>query len=205
MRNFHKPFLLFLPAMLLLTSCATRERVPDKAEAKDWELQKAALNELQNWRVRGRISVQIDHEAWSATMRWEQNDDEYRINLTGPLGQGAVELIGGPDQVVLHTADNRLLYDASPESLMEKTFGWYVPIVGLKHWIKGAPSPDSKPRALSLDEHGNLSTLAQSGWTMEYSRYLEYGRYRLPQRLNLENKQRKLRLRLAILEWPPVP
>jgi outer membrane biogenesis lipoprotein LolB len=40
---------------------------------------------------------------------------------------------------------------------------------------------------------------------MEYSRYLENGRYRLPQRLNLENKQRKLRLRLVILEWMPAP
>ena len=194
---------LFL-LLFLLTACASRQRIPEEGKADLWKTQEATLTQLKGWRMQGRISVQIDREAWSATLHWQQETDNYRINLIPPLGQGAFELLGGPDTVVMHTADNRLLQADSAEILMEENLGWHVPINGLQYWIKGTPAPGSKPGEMSLDEHGNLSTLVQDGWSMEYSRYLETGPYRLPQRLNLENREKKLRVRLVMREWVPV-
>ena len=143
--------------------------------------------------------MRLEKHAWSATLQWHQQQQEYFLRLIAPLGQGTYEITGNNDAVFLRTAKNEVLKANNPESLMEGTFGWSVPLTGLIYWLRGLPEPGTKAEVFSLDEQGRITDLSQSGWRVTYSSYNNTGGLELPDKISLEND--KLKVRLVIKHW----
>ncbi len=89
---------------------------------------------------------------------------------------------------------------ASAEDLLEQQVGWRLPVEHLLWWVRGLPAPDS-PSRLQLNPDSQLARLAQSGWTVEYSRYQQINGVSLPQRLQLSGYD--MLLTLVITRWEP--
>ena len=159
---------------------------------------------ITDWTLQGRISLTHGEQGWHAGLDWENHADRFRLQLNGPLGQGAMQLTGDSQQVKLLDAAGRLHTAADAESLLQQVAGWQLPVSGLRYWVRGVPDPGAHLE-VTLDGAGRLQQLKQSGWTIRYQRFVLVDGVEWPGKLTLERDD--LVLRLVIDQWHtgPVP
>ena len=191
--------LLIILIIMVFPGCATRPPVDRGIQYASWTRHQDKLSKLTVWEATGRISVRMEKEAWSASLQWHQDRQEYFLRLIAPLGRGSYEITGNEEVVFLRTGRDEVLQASTPETLMEDNFGWHVPLTGLIYWIRGLPAPGPKTDTLLLDEQGRIRDLAQSGWRVNFSSYSDTGGYDLPGKISLNNE--KLKVRLVIKNW----
>ena len=181
-----------LPALLalLLTACAT---VPP-APPVDGE----RVASLDEWTVRGRLSVRDNGDSWYGSLRWEQAADRYRVDLSGPLGQGSLRLEQDATGAMLQLAADRSYRGRSMESLLRRHLGWYLPVAGMRDWIKGQAAPGPVTR-IERELDGAMKSLRQQGWTIDYDRYRAVDELVLPHKLRLVSGP--LEVKLVIDRW----
>ena len=190
-------------AMALVTACeTTREVVPVDDPEGGWAERLAVLATVVEWTAVGKLGLQSAQDSWSAGLTWHQLPDSFAIRLSGPLGQGMMELSGSPGLVEMRTADD--VYRAgSAEELMQSHAGWQVPLSGLRHWILGRPDPEAPVAELELDPAGRVASLRQVGWRIRYDQYDEFDGVVLPTKLTLENA--RVRAKLVLRSWRTGP
>ncbi|MBI2993891.1 MAG: outer membrane lipoprotein LolB [Gammaproteobacteria bacterium] len=192
-------YLAIFYCALSVAGCAVQPPGPVADRAAVWQARSARLAGVTHWILKGRIAVQLEREGWTATLHWEQRPDNYVLRVSAPLGRGTFELTGTPDGVTLQTSDNRLYHADQPESLLQQTLGWQLPVSGLYYWVRGMPDPGSRFDVLDLDDQGRINDLIQDGWQVNYERYRLAGDLELPGKITLENE--RLRVRLVISDW----
>ena len=147
----------------------------------------------------GRVSMRSADDAWSARIQWHQAGRAFRIRLSGPLGQGVMELASAADGgVELRTGEGVYRADSAEALLLERT-GWTLPLEGLRYWILGGAEPGAAVSELDLDALGRPRRLEQSGWRIEYQRFAEIDGVTLPVRLDLHHP--RFRARLLVSRW----
>jgi outer membrane lipoprotein LolB len=183
-----------------LTACGSvPEKISDMPDMVAWQLHQQQLEQLDDWSFNGRIAVRdAQDEGWSASLRWQQQGDHYDIQLSGALGQGAARIHGNGGSAVMEAAGEAPRIAPNPEALMQEQLGWHVPVRGLKFWLTGRPGPDAFDVQV-VDGLGRLSRLEQDGWEVIYSRYEQVNGVELPRKLEMSNRQ--LRVRLVIDQW----
>ena len=190
-------------ALALLAGCETAPLVSPTltgpAAAAAWEMRQAELAKLARWTAVGRIGVRSEEESWSASIVWEQDGDSFRIRLSGPLGQGLVQVAGRPGHVELRTSAKEVHTAADVDDLLRIHTGFKVPISILRHWLLGRAGPASKVDQLVLDRAGRLQTLRQAGWKLEIERYGGPAALTLPTKLNVSNET--ISARMVVRQW----
>ena len=190
---------LALPLLLLLTACSSAPERPDNglSPEENWQLRQQQLSQLEQWKLSGRLAVLNDHEAWHMTLEWQQRADHYAMNIIAPLGQGSVQLQGDAHGVVLQTEDEPPVRSASPEALLQQQLGWRVPVSALRYWVRGLAAPGE--RQYTLDTAGQLTTLQQNGWHIEFFDYTPRAGHALPRKVFVSNPQATVKL--VISQW----
>jgi len=136
-------------------------------------------------------------------MNWREAAGHYRLNLAGPLGQGALQIIGTVGGVAhLQTANGRQYAARDADALVLSATGWQLPVTGLRYWIRGIPAPGGKA-SMALDDHGRLARLQQSGWDITYSRYQSAAGRDWPSRMHLETAD--ISVTLIVDQWTISP
>jgi outer membrane lipoprotein LolB len=184
---------LALVGVLLLVGCAG----PAVLEGYSLEQRAAHLANLQTWSIEGRLAVSDGHQNWQAGVNWRQSDENYAIDLIGPLGQGRLDIRGDADGVTLRDGE-RLLSAADPETLLARAGIAPVPIAGLRHWLLGLPAPAGSARPV-IDDDGLLRRLQQDGWQIVYVNYVTVDDIAMPQRIDARRDE--LDVRLLINRW----
>jgi outer membrane lipoprotein LolB len=188
----------------LLSGCEVLEQlevIPPQekpAPAEKPAAHQQQLSKLKNWNLTGRLSIRQGDEAYHASIRWQQYEDSYSIDIIGPLGQGGLQLQGGNQQVVMRTSGNEVYVAKSPEALLKQHLGWQVPIQGLRYWALGRYDPGQKYKGKS-DPQGRFSDLKQAGWDIRYKRYLSLKGIDLPGKVFMNTAD--LDVRLIIDNW----
>ena len=190
---------LLIVSVLLLSGCASGpQRAAVERPELAWRSHHLLLQQIDHWHLAGRIAATTNGQGWNARLLWEQEVGHYRVQLRGPLGQGAARLEGDDSGVVLVT-DNGELHAATPEAVLYRQTGWQLPVSGLRYWILGMPVPHSDHRR-QLDRFGQLATLEQDGWSIRFQRYhLSADGLAIPDRLVLDNDE--IEVRLVIDRW----
>ena len=191
--SYHYYYSLVL-LLLITTGCAIQQPLSENEKTKFWESHKDEISRLNAWRLAGRISVRHENEAWSASLYWQQNNDEYKLSIVAPLASGSVEIYGDTDSVSLKTREGQVYADSDVELLMRENLGWSVPISAMGYWIKGMPEPVATVDQILLDDTGKLAELNQSDWQVIYQAYTRSGGYRLPSRLQISRVGTTVRL-----------
>src|SRR5690625_7872877 len=81
--------LVTLP-LLILAGCAPQPLRP----VDSWEEHLARVAALETWYVSGQLGVRLPDNSGSARLRWQQTQDDFRIDLSGPFGQGRTLIQG---------------------------------------------------------------------------------------------------------------
>ena len=156
--------------------------------------------ELGDWQFNGRISLTRGEEGWHAGLVWQEHAGRYQLDVAGPLGQGAFQLSGDAEGVLLVDARERRFTARDADALLEHVTGWVLPVSGLRYWVRGVPAPGSEARA-SRDAQGRLTRLEQDGWDISYSRYQAVDGADWPAKVRLQRED--IVVRLIIDQWQP--
>lgn len=187
---------LFLLAVLAgITGCAT---APVTREDVAADPARQSIPEYAIWQFRGRVSLVRGEEGWHAGLNWREHDGEYRLHLSGPFGQGALQIDGNSERVRLQTADGQIRVAGSADALVTSVTGWQFPVSGIRYWVRGLAVPELAAR-ISRDADGQLVRLEQSGWDITYSRFQTIDGRPWPTRLRLVADD--LSVRMVIDEW----
>lgn len=162
--NFH--FYVFLLLISLLPAC---QHLPEKKLPLITPQQQSRM-ELTHWLLLGKVGIQLKGRAARAEFLWTQQPNSYALNLQGPFGLGALQLINTPEEATLITP-NGIQQGKNAETLIEQQLGWPLPINYFSWWLKGLPAPQSPPQNLKYDAQQRLIAFMQSGWTIQIENY----------------------------------
>jgi len=181
--------------VVLLTGC----KQPDFAPNISAQVRTKILSQMGNWQAKGRAAIRSKEQGHNVSMDWQQTGQNYNLYFYGPLGAGWVRIIGKPGHVKLTTSEGKSYEADKPENLVYEHLGWNLPFANLVYWLRGLPTPDSIANIKTIDQYNQLQTLEQDGWKIEYVSYRFYDNITLPERINLSN--RDLKLKLIIQNW----
>ena len=156
------------------------------------------LNQIQQWQVRGKLSVISPEDAVTGYLTWQQDEEDFDLFLSGPFGQGSSRLEGNSSHATLTLPSKEPVRAPSAEYLVAAYLGWEFPVLDLRYWVKGQPSPNSKFTQVR-NSLGLLENLKQHDWQVEFSRYQPQGDTWLPGRIKIIGHGFKFIL--AIKEW----
>jgi len=166
-----------------------------------WARHQQQLSGLEAWTLDGRMSITKDEEAWHVSIKWQQIDTVFNIQMFGPFGSGALTLDGTPASVVL-TIDGQRIESDDADALLANQTGFDIPVNGLRYWAVGLAAPDL-PSTNKLDNQGRLQQLEQAGWRVRYRGYQQNNNgFILPSKVFLNNPE--LDVRMVIHNWDTV-
>ncbi len=137
--------ILLLLFILLLTGCASTPTVSQGTKT-----------------MQGIFGVVGLDDSQSGHFTWIQNGNDFTLELYGPLGLGATELVGENGEYTLKTSDGKTYAADSPEDLLDDVLGWSMPVSGFPYWLWGQSEPGK-----SYLQSGDI--LNQEGWQITYT------------------------------------
>jgi outer membrane lipoprotein LolB len=179
--------------LLILGGCATQPAREATPSALDLASPRYAI-----WQIKGRVSLIKGEQGWHASLNWREDGGRYRLDLSGPLGQGALRVEGDAAGVRLQTADGRNYVARDADTLVQAVTGWRFPVAGIRYWVRGVPVP-GEPAAVNTDAGGRMNHLVQSGWDIGYDRFQDLEGRAWPTRLRLTADD--ISVRLVVDEW----
>lgn len=150
---------------------------------------------IDDWQLSGRIGITSSDGAHSGYLNWIQCGARYELRINGPLGSGAIKLLGDAHQVTLYEGNREPVSADSPEALLQH-YGWDMPLSQLRFWIRGVPAP----RSPHTDTPQGFE---QAGWTLTFPRQTAVDQYTLPAKANAVAGA--TRVTLVVQEWLLAP
>ncbi len=164
-----------LLAVLLLSGCG----VWDKPQPSKYfhvvspAVRNAQLAKIRFFRLDGEFSIQQPMKLpQMADFNWKQfGSKAYSINFTSTLGLFSAEIYYQFGYVELWKNGTHVSKAKTPERLMQKAFGWSLPISPMSSWVKGMPAKNAGYYEARYDCFGHLISLRQAGWVLHYNAY----------------------------------
>lgn len=188
-----------MAGLVILAGCAVQPPGPEEAvkslSVEAWQ----APPRPDAWTLTGRVSLQIDDEAGTASVRWQTSAAGYRLDLRGALGAGRIRLISEGQGVTLVTADGERHVAGNAAELVRAFTGYALPVGFLRWWVTGQPVPWLGGE-VDLDAEGRPVALRQGDWRVRYADATQRDGYLLPGRVEVRRGD-GVRVRLIIREW----
>jgi outer membrane lipoprotein LolB len=187
--------------ILMLSSCATVTQSPSAANQEKtltWSQRETQLSAIKNWTLSGALGIRQQGQSQFVSLTWLQQGGNYQQTISGPLGMGAVRIIGSPTHVTFWKSPQQQYVATTPEVLMQEQLGWQLPVSDLYYWIRGLPVPgiaDNK----KLDAENHLVALQQQGWQINYLAYSDVNGIDLPTQIKLNNPM--MNVKIVIRQW----
>ncbi len=193
-------YLAPLLLLLLLAGCAMPPPAPTPSvpNQQGWTQRQQQLRCAAQWSLQGRMALAAQGKGWSARLVWQQHGDDFDLRLSGPLGWGGFRLRGDRVQVKLEGDGKSYDFQESPERVIQREFGYDIPVSGLRYWMLGISAPDA-PFTLTLNPWGQPQQLQQSGWIIDYADYASNEPLALPMRLTMTRPD--VRIKLLVEDW----
>jgi outer membrane lipoprotein LolB len=155
---------------------------------------------MRQWMASGRIAVAGAGEGGSGAFVWHQEGATSRLDVRGPLGVGALQIVATPDTLSMTDGSGREVPAAAVRSELAQRIGADVPWSSLGYWMLGLPAPGA-PASVSDAPAAPWRVIEQEGWRVSYEAYVRSAEYSLPQRLTATRGG--VRVKLLIDLWTP--
>ncbi|WP_429178964.1 lipoprotein insertase outer membrane protein LolB [Aeromonas salmonicida] len=178
--------------LLLLAGCTTTQPQRDQV---NWQKERTRLEQLSHWQLSGKMAIITAQQKGSARVNWQQNGDDYRLNLTSLIGTHILELSRSNGEITLIDNEGNPHQSQDAEALIYQLTGWNIPVQGLPEWIKGLPGKAE----FELNPDSSLASVRDGQWQIVYGDYRDQDGYRLPHLLTMTGQGS--RLKLQINQW----
>jgi outer membrane lipoprotein LolB len=173
-------------------------KTPPVNQQISWSKRKALLQHIQHWRAQGIVGVRYKNKAQTANVNIMVNNNQYQLQLYGPLGADRVIIDGNANRVSMRTSDGRIYNANTPEHLLTEQLGWSLPVINMLYWLRGLPAPNLTAN-IRFDEYHHIKNMRQQGWLIHYSRFSGVNNYDLPTKIIMHNHG--LTATIVIGEW----
>jgi len=143
---------------MLLHGCASVPRSEPRAEPVAYS-------------ISGRMSVRYTNVSTGqrdqlyGRFEWVEHGNDIDLTLTDPLGQGVARIESSSKRTLITLRDGSTRSAPTPEALTRSTLGWTLPLAGMRDWLRGRGSKESK---IETDSAGRIRSVQQYGWTVRY-------------------------------------
>lgn len=180
-------------ASLLLVGCATQSITPP-ANTPASAVSRPVFAAFE---FEGRIAARDGRDAANGTLKWSHDEQHDEWTLLSPLGQIIARINATPTGATLRTADGKRFEAPDVDTLLPRILGISAPAEHLDAWLQGRAAAGAK--VLLLDDIGRPSRIFDDGWTIEYPAYANDEPDALPQRI--EAQRDEVRLRIIADQW----
>ncbi|HET6913306.1 MAG TPA: lipoprotein insertase outer membrane protein LolB [Rhodanobacteraceae bacterium] len=153
--------------LLALAACAPVRTRGTAAQISAQAAREQRLGAQTRWGLQAHFAVSDGRDGGSGTLTWQQQGDQYSLDLRAPITGKTAQLQGGPKGAVLTGLRDGPVRGDDAQTLLAEQFGWHMPVAELTYWVRGLRAPDS-PSELSYGENGLPALLLQDGWKIEY-------------------------------------
>ena len=176
---------------------------PQTAAPSDWQTHQLRISQLNDWRLAGKLGFRGPDNGGSASVNWQQRQNNFQLQLSGPFGAGSATLTG--NQQIAEMLYQDKLYRQTPQQLASQLTGVPLPVGALSWWARGLPSPDQETASsIATSPEGYASSFEQAGWQLSFSRYSETDAGRLPSKIigtHQSSDNRRYSFKLVISDW----
>ncbi|MGB2055521.1 MAG: lipoprotein insertase outer membrane protein LolB, partial [Porticoccaceae bacterium] len=159
---------ILLITLVMLAGCSYQPTV--QPQSRSWSEHQQQLMAYDQWQLQGKLGFKTLDSGGSATLYWSQNQQQYQVQLKGPLGAGNVVIEG--DQTSAQMLRGDTVYRATPTALAARFTGLPIPVDALAWWVRGLPNPNnSASTGLVTNPDGTAANFVQQGWSLTFSRY----------------------------------
>ena len=202
---FHQQNLLIFGLFALaLSGCST---IPDKSSSiiieQTPEQRITKLEQLQQWKVKGKIAFIEKESRNSATLSWKVNENQNSqlLNLTSYLGINVLQLESSDNNHNIQV-DGKTYHGRDLETLIYSITGLTLPTKALTFWLKGMPYKDddtinyheSTQLPLTLSSYYNNEL-----WQVSYAKYQQINGYSLATKFSIRKDD--LLIKIVINDW----
>ena len=201
----HSLFILLL--CTLLASCANLNRSATSNNGLNDDLSGSAAELLnRHWQVNGKLAIRtLSSSAAKPTAQalrfdWQQQAQDYKVTLTGPLGFGRVTVTQQNQRIYLSQGKNAIEANDIDQLFAQQT-GWALPISYLRYWALGLPAPE-QAFTFNKNSQAELIGFKQDGWQIHYPSITLAAPYPLPSKMVASNKHFKLVIAFKHWQFP---
>jgi outer membrane lipoprotein LolB len=156
-----------------------------------------SLKQQESWLIKGKIGFKSSEKNQSANFRWQQNQQQYQLNLTSVIGTSLLNLKGDKKGVTL-TTDDETYQDSDPSYLIWRVTGWQIPVEKLRLWIKGQHQKNDEVLISGQGWINQLQPMCNNckDWLINYDNYKLVDGIWLPHKVLLQNNNNQLIIRV---------
>lgn len=189
-------------ALLLLSGCATFMKTNEQKTAQaNWDSHRSTVQRIDHFVLHARVSSGGMFGLRGDLLWTQKSDGNFEARITGPFGIGALTISGKDKDIEVRTKKGTYR-TADPEKWIKDKMGWSFPIMGLRHWVLGVPSPHSKAD-LELSLEGQAVVMTQDGWTLSFNEYQDLGGLKLPRKFEIANPE--IKIKVVADRWEELP
>lgn len=186
-------------ALLLLgalAGCATQLPAPTPVLPPDPAI-------LQRWTASGRLALSAGEQGGSGSFVWNQDGRTSHLDLRGPLGAGALQVVSSPDGLAFTDGTGSVVDAEAARSALRARLGADLPWDSLSYWMLGVPAPGSVATVVDAEAEPRR-VIEQAGWRIDYDAYTSVPGAALPRRFTAAREG--VRVKVIVDSWtlPPV-
>jgi outer membrane lipoprotein LolB len=163
-----------------------------------WQARDAQLARLDHWELQGRVAIVTQSDGGSGSMDWKQQGDTLTFDFMGPLGSGGLHIQGDADSLWVKSSRGDDFVTDDPEQDFAARLHAPLPVLSMRYWMLGEPDPHA-PFDKQVDARGELVTLSQRGWQVQYQEYADVQGYTLPIRLAMQRDA--VHIKVIVNQW----
>ena len=173
--------------VLVLLQACTQDLKPIDQDRYDYVKQALMLDAMPRWSFEGRVAITSVQDSWSANIDWQHEPGREVIDLSGPLGQGAllIKLLDGV--VSIDDGDGKVERSEDPDAFVMQKLGVFVPVRALAYWVVGVPDP-------GRDVIKAVRGFEQEGWQVNFKEWQSIGNRMMPRKIDVLKDRVKLKL-----------
>tara|TARA_B110000879_G_scaffold164680_1_gene212719 strand:+ start:43 stop:717 length:675 start_codon:yes stop_codon:yes gene_type:complete len=205
--NIQTRSLFIMLLCILLSSCANLHRSASSNNGVNDDLSGSTAELLnRHWQVNGKLAIRtLSSNAAKPTAQalrfdWQQQAQDYKVTLTGPLGFGRVTVTQQNQRIYLSQDKNAIEADDIDQLFAQQT-GWALPISYLRYWALGLPAPE-QAFTFNKNSQAELIGFKQDGWQIDYPSITLAAPYPLPSKMVASNKHFKLVIAFKHWQFP---
>ena len=200
-----------LATLGLLAACAARPvrapgpSLPAAAAQARQAARDAALAAQPQWTLQGRVAVSNGQRGGSGRIDWRQEGARYEVALSAPVTRQSWRLVGGDGDVRLEGLEGGPRVGSDATALLQQATGWVIPVDALAAWVRGSRAPAHGEAAVDYGADGELASLRQDGWTLQYRDWRPQPGVSVPLPHWVEATRGDARVRLVVDAWGAAP
>ncbi len=204
LQSNRRPLLVALISFYII-GCTTP---PESETNVDWQQHRATLNQIESYRVTGKLGYKDPEQSQSLNFIWTHSPTKSELRLTNFLGQTMLNLTTDDRSTQVNTFGGDTYTGSDPSELIYRLTGIIIPFEQMNSWIKGLPTPEDR---YALNEQSTLSNVTTQStnnlWNLDYQSYTDVENpitgetQLLPMPKSLRLTKDKLLIKLAITKW----